>query len=248
MATFNYLVLLDREQKYIHSPLLPAAARLLMLQSVDDPVSAYRHWKSFNANESNFQRLCRYYEARAEDHTRIDFRFRQSGMIIHIFIHQRVPVREFKVLLARFFRIVSHESVFGDKNIEMRVGDLEEDSQFDLHSLHADYKILNANETNFKRLCRYYGARAEDQSWIFFQFSPTRMTVYIIVHKRVPLQEFHSLLANFYHQRSYKDVVGNGNVEFRIHDRRHPDQDHLGDWQIDNSEDPDDEAVKVDNR
>ena len=111
-----------------------------------------------------------------------------------------------------------------------------------------DYKILNANETNYKRLCRYYNARAEDQSWIFFQFRPTRMTVFIIVHKRVPLQEFKSLLAKFYHQRLEKDVVGDENVEFRIHDRGEPGQDHLGDWEIDNSEGPGDEAVKVDHR
>lgn len=148
-------------------------------------MSAYRHWKSFNANESDFKRLSRFYEARAEDRCRIDFQFRQTGMLIHIFTHHRVPVRGFKVLLARFFRVKSHESVFGDGKIEMRVGGLGGDSQFDPHTLHADYKIINANETNFERLCRYYEARAEDQSWIFFQFRPTRMTVYIIVHKRV---------------------------------------------------------------
>lgn len=74
------------------------------------------------------------------------------------------------------------------------------------------------------------------------------MTVYIIVHKRVPLQEFKLLLEKFYQQRLEKDVIGDENVEFRIHNREVPDQDHLADWQIDNSEDPDDEAVKVDNR
>jgi hypothetical protein len=211
-------------------------------------MSACRHWTSFNANESNFNRLCRYYEARAEDRCRIDFRFRQTGMLIHIFVHRRVPEREFKVLLARFFRVKSHESVFGNKNIEMRVEGPGEDSGADPPDMHPGYRILNANETNFKRLCRYYNARAEDQSWIFFQFRPSRTTVYVIVHKRAPLKEFRSLLASFYQQRLGKDVVGDENVEFRIHNRGDPDQDHLSDWQIDDSEDPDDEVVKVDNR
>lgn len=166
--TFCYLMVsistlaLDKEQKYVSTPFMPVAARLLMLQTVDDPMSDYRHWKSFNANESNFQRLCRYYEARAEDGCRIDFRLRQTGMTIHIVVHHRVSVREFKVLLARFFKVKGHESIVRNDNIEMRVGGLEEDSQPDLHNLHADCKILNANETNFKRLCRYYDARAED--------------------------------------------------------------------------------------
>jgi hypothetical protein len=182
-------------------------------------MSAYRHWKSFNANESNFHRLCRYYDARAEDRCRIDFCFRQTGMNIHIFIHRRVPEREFKVLLAQFFKVKSHESVFGNENIEIRVDDLEGDSQLNPRNDCPDYKTLNANETNYKRLCRYYNARAEDQSWIFFQFRPTRMTVFIIVHKRIPLHDFKSLLASFYQQRSEEDVVGDGNVEFRVHNR-----------------------------
>ena len=125
-------------------------------------MSAYRHWKSFNANESNFNRLCRYYEARAEDRCRIDFRFRQTGMLIHIFIHRQVPVRKFKVLLARFFRTKSHQGVFGDANIEIQVCGLKGDTRLDPRNMHPDYKILNANETNFKRLCCYYNARAED--------------------------------------------------------------------------------------
>jgi hypothetical protein len=211
-------------------------------------MSAYRHWKSFNANESNFQRLYRYYEARAEDRCRIDFRFRQTGTFIHIFIHQQVSVREFKVLLARFFRVKSHESMVGNDNIEIQIGDPERDSQLNPFDMHPDYKILNANETNYKRLCRYYNARAKDQSWIFFQFRPTRLTVFIIVHKRVPLQEFKSLIARFYQQRLEKDVVSDENVEFWIRDRGDPDQDHLGDWSIDSSQDAGDEAVKIDHR
>ena len=211
-------------------------------------MSVYRHWKSFNANESNFKRLCRYYEARAEERCRIDFRFRQTGMIIHIFVHHRIPEREFKVLLARFFKVKSHESVVGNENVEIRVGEREGDGQLDSRNMHSDYKTLSANETNFKRLCRFYNSRADDQSWIFFQFRPTRMTVFVIVHKRVPLQEFKSLLESFYQQRLEQDVTGNENVEFRIHDRGDPDQDHQGDWQIDNNEDTDDEIVKVDHK
>jgi hypothetical protein len=171
-------------------------------------MSDYRHWKSFNANESNFKRLCRYYDARAEDRCRIDFQFRTTGMLIHILIHHRVPERDFKVLLAQSFKVKSHESVFGNENTEIRVDDPEGDNQLDPRSMHTDYRILNANETNFKRLCRYYNARAEDHSWIFFQFRPTRMTVYIIVHKRIPLPDFESLLASFYQQRLDKAVVG----------------------------------------
>ena len=169
-------------------------------------------------------------------------------MNIHIFIHHRAPVREFKVLLARFNRVKSHESVVGNDNIEIQVGNSEGDRHLDSRNLHSGYKILSANETNFQHLCGYYNARAEDQSWIFFQFRPTRMTVFIIVHKRAPLQEFKSLLAKFYQQRLKKDVVGDDDIEFRIHDRGEPGQDHLGDWEIDNSEGPGDEAVKVDHR
>jgi hypothetical protein len=74
------------------------------------------------------------------------------------------------------------------------------------------------------------------------------MTVFIVVHKRVPLQEFKSLLTRFYQQRLDRDAVGDENIEFRIHDRGDPDQNHLGDWSIDNSEDPDDGVVRVDHR
>lgn len=150
--------------------------------------------------------------------------------------------------LARSFKVKGHESLFGNDNIEMRVGGREGDGQFDSRNMHFDYKTLNANETDFKRLCRHYNARAEDQSWIFFQFRPTRMTIFIIVYKRVPPQEFKSLLANFYQQRLKQDVVGDKNIEFRVHDRGYLDQDRLDDWQVDNSEDSDDETVKVDYR
>jgi hypothetical protein len=74
------------------------------------------------------------------------------------------------------------------------------------------------------------------------------MTVYILVRKRVPLQEFETLLQAFYQQRLVKNVVGDENVEFRIHDRRDPDQDLLGDWQVDESEDPGDEGFRTDHR
>jgi hypothetical protein len=45
-----------------------------------------------------------------------------------------------------------------------------------------------------------------------------------------------------------KNVAGDENVEFRIHDRGDPDEDHLGDWQVDDSEDPGDEGARADDR
>jgi len=74
------------------------------------------------------------------------------------------------------------------------------------------------------------------------------MSVYIIVHKRVQLQEFKLLLEGFYHWRSETGIVGNENVEIRVRDRGHPEQDQLGDWQIDDSEDLGDNAIRADSR
>lgn len=47
-----------------------------------------------------------------------------KAMTVHIFIHRQVPVRDIKVLLARVFKDESHETAFGDENIEKRVGGL----------------------------------------------------------------------------------------------------------------------------
>jgi hypothetical protein len=192
---------------------------------VEDPISAYRHWKSIDANEANFRRLCRYYEAQAQDRSKITFQLRRTGMNIDIFVHRRAPLQEFKALLLRFFKTKSTENVVSDENTEIRVADREgvslevSDSGDDPSNMHLDYKVLDANETHVEHLCRYYDGRAEDHSWIFYKFRPTRLSIYIIVRKRVPLQEFESLLDEFLRQRLEKEVVGNENVEIRICDR-----------------------------
>lgn len=134
----------------------------------------------------------------------------------------------------------------GDENVEIRVSELRESPGSDPRNLHPDYKSFNANESHFKRLCRFYDARAEDRSWIFYQFRPSRLSIYIVVHKRVPPQEFKALLEDFYRQRSKTDVVCNENVEIRIRDDGDPDEDCLSDLQVENSGDPGDEGVKVD--
>jgi hypothetical protein len=196
---------------------------------VEDPISAYRHWKSIHANEPNFRRLCRYYEAQAQDRSKITFQLRRTGMNIQIFVHRRVPMQEFKALLIRFFRTKSSENVVGNEDIEIRVVDRGGESRLsdsgdDPSNMHPDYKVLDANETHVEHLCRYYDGMAEDQSWIFYQFRPTRMSIYIIVHKRVPLQEFESLLDEFLRQRLGKEVVGNENVEILICNRGDQDR------------------------
>jgi len=219
---------------------------------VEDPISAYRHWKSINANEPNFRRLCRFYEASAEDASKITFQLRKTGMNIVVFVHKRAPPPEFKALFHRFFTTKSSQSVVRDENIEIRVGDRRgEESQVgdweDPSRMYPDYKVLDANETHVEHLCRYYEAEAEDRSWIFYQFRPTKMSVYIIVTKRVPLQEFKDLLEEFLRQVSDEDIVGNKNIEIRICNRG--DQDDLGAAQhVEGSGDSGDEAVGLDDR
>lgn len=71
-------------------------------------------------------------------------------MTIHIFMHRQVPVRDIKVLLARFFKGESHESAFGDENIEKQVGDLRRISKkvtLAARTLSMPTKLI------FKRLC-----------------------------------------------------------------------------------------------
>ena len=243
------------QQKYV--PPYPTFIGILIHQPVDDPISAYRHWKGFNASESNFRRLWRYYAARAEDRSKFIFRFRQGGMVIHIFIHRRVPLREFLRLIQEFIKAQDEVKVFQNENenIEIRIVDPGEEGQvLDLHARdrHPDYKTFYPNETNFKRICRFYDARAEDRCWIEFSFRPTRMSAFIIVHKRVPLQEFKLLLEKFYLRRLETDlIVSNENVEIRqfwLPNLRQYYQDTPGDWTIGHSEDPDDEVVNLDGR
>jgi hypothetical protein len=152
---------------------------------VNDPISAYRHWKGINANEANFRRLCRYYEAQAEDRSKITFKLRKTGTNIHIFVHRRAPKREFQALLHQFYTTKSSEDVVSNENVEIRVADRNPTCD-----MHPDYKVLDANETHVEHLCRYYDAKAEDQSWIYYKFRPAGMKIYVVVRKRVPLHEF----------------------------------------------------------
>ena len=219
---------------------------------MNDPISAYRHWKGIDANEANFRRVCRYYEAHAEDASKIIFQLRKTRMNIVIFVHRRVPMQEFKALFHRFFTTKRGETVVRNGNVEIRVGDRgggggeEQVGDWeDPGKTHPDYRVLDANETHVEHLCRIYDAKAEDRSWMFYRFRPSGMSIYIIVHKRVPLQEFKTLLEEFCQQSSEGDVFGNEDVEIRIRDRGDPGQDCLGDWQVDDSEDPDDKGVEV---
>ena len=137
-------------------------AHFLTIRIADDPISTYRHWKSFNANGSNFKRLCRYYEARAEDRSIVTFQFRQTGRVIHIFLHRRLPNQEFQALLARFFQGRSDKNVVSNEDVEIRADDFGESQasdRVDQHNMHPGYKGLNANGTNFRRLCRFSFAR-----------------------------------------------------------------------------------------
>ncbi|KAM0689417.1 hypothetical protein Q7P36_011495 [Cladosporium allicinum] len=235
------------------------ASGLVILQSfsgtkkMNDPISAYRHWKGIDANEANFRRVCRYYEAHAEDASKIIFQLRKTRMNIVIFVHRRVPMQEFKALFHRFFTTKRSETVVRNENVEIRVderggGEEQVGDWEDPGNMHPDYKVLDANETHVEHLCRIYDAKAEDQSWMFYRFRPSSMSIYIIVHKRVPLQEFKTLLEEFCQQSSEGDVFGNEDVEIRIRDRGDSGQDCLGDWQADDSEDPDDKGVEVDGR
>lgn len=215
---------------------------------MEDPISAYRHWKGFSANESNFRRLHRYYEAQATDRCKINFRFRNTGVIIQILVHRRAPKQEFQALLHRFFRVHRSESEVSNEDIEIRVTDRGGESHSSdsgaSSNMHPDYKVLDANETHVEHLCRVYDARAEDQSWMFYKFRPASLSVYIIVQKRVPLQEFKSLLEEFLQQQPKKDVVRDENVEIRVCDRG--DQSDLGDRQVEDSEDLADRVAGID--
>jgi len=199
---------------------------------VNDPISAYRHWKGINANEANFRRLCRYYEAKAEDRSKITFKLRKTGMKIQIFVHRRAPKKEFQALLHQFYTTKNSGDVVSNENVEIQVADRNPTCD-----MHPDYKVLDANETHVEHLCRYYEAKAEDQSWIAYKFRPAGMEIYVIVHKRVPLQEFGSLLEEFLRKSSERDVVGDENVEIRVANRGADDRDRLEDGLVDDSED-----------
>jgi hypothetical protein len=115
----------------------------------------------------------------------------------------------------------------------------------DPRAVYLDYKGLDANETPFKRLHRYYDARAEDQSRMVYTFPRSRMSILIIIHKRVPLKDFKHLLLKFYREKSTADVTSNGDVEIRVVNREETDQNLLDDWRGTGEDDIGDEDVKV---
>ena len=120
---------------------------------MNDPISAYRHWKGIDANEANFRRVCRYYEAHAEDASKIIFQLRKTRMNIVIFVHRRVPMQEFKALFHRFFTTKRSETVVRNENVEIRVderggGEEQVGDWEDPGNMHPDYKVLDANETH----------------------------------------------------------------------------------------------------
>jgi hypothetical protein len=112
----------------------------------------------------------------------------------------------------------------------------------DPRAVFLDYKNLDANETPFKRLHRYYDARAQDNSRICYTFPRSRMSILIIVHKRIPLKDFKLLLLKFYKEKSTVDLTSNGDVEIRVVNREETDQNVLDDWRGVGSDDADDDA------
>jgi hypothetical protein len=103
--------------------------------------------------------------------------------------------------------------------------------------MHHAYKVLDANETNFGRICRVYDERAEDRSWIFCQRSQAGTNMYLVVHERVPLQEFTLLVEDFYRGGFDADVAGDENVEIRYSTCGPGRQGDLGDLEFEDSED-----------
>jgi hypothetical protein len=115
----------------------------------------------------------------------------------------------------------------------------------DPRAVFLDYKNLDANETPFKRLHRYYDARAQDNSRICYTFPRSRMSILIILHKRIPLKDFKLLLLKFYKEKSTVDLTSNGDVEIRVVNREETDQNLLDDWRGAGDADTGDEDIKV---
>lgn len=82
--------------------------------------------------------------------------------------------------------------------------------------VYLDYKGFNANQTSWRRILEYYDSHAEDRSRIFYTFPSSKMTILIIVHKRIPLKEFRSLLYGFFHIKATEDQIKNDDVEIRV--------------------------------
>lgn len=82
--------------------------------------------------------------------------------------------------------------------------------------VYLDYKGFNANQTSWRRILEYYDSYAEDRSRIFYTFPSSKMTMLIIVHKRIPLKEFRSLLYRFFQIKATEDQIKNDHVEIRV--------------------------------
>jgi hypothetical protein len=83
-------------------------------------------------------------------------------------------------------------------------------------TVHSDYKALNANQTNWRRIVSYYEAHAEDRSRIHYTFRNTGLRIIIFVHEKVPLDEFKPLLLQFFQTMRTEDQVKNDKIDIRV--------------------------------
>ncbi|KAF2721777.1 hypothetical protein K431DRAFT_312201 [Polychaeton citri CBS 116435] len=118
----------------------------------------------------------------------------------------------------------------------------------DPRAVYLEYKGFNANESSFKRLQRYYEDRAEDHSRIFYTFPRSRMSILIIIHKRVQLREFNALLLRFFKEKSDVDQISNENIEIRVTSREETDRRLLDDWNTSLEEGTDQSTGRVDGK
>ena len=81
---------------------------------------------------------------------------------------------------------------------------------------HPDYKALNANQTNWKRIVSFYDTRAEDHSKIYYTFRNTGLHIVVFVHEKVPLKEFKPLLLQFFKTMKTEDQVKNDKIDIRV--------------------------------
>jgi hypothetical protein len=75
--------------------------------------------------------------------------------------------------------------VSSNEDIEIRAGEGQVSGCYSgaQRNVRHDYKVLDANETDFERICRVYDERAEDRSWIFCQRSQAGTNMYLVVHE-----------------------------------------------------------------
>jgi hypothetical protein len=83
-------------------------------------------------------------------------------------------------------------------------------------TVHSDYKALNANQTNWRRIISYYEAHAENRSKIYYTFRNTGLHIIIFVHEKVPLNEFRPLLLQFFKTMKTNDQVKNDKIDICV--------------------------------